>query len=104
MRHVPAGVERVSEGPACPGCIVGRVPYTTGSLNAGPAVRRVPDGRGRRGMAQMNDELLAILQCPVAHAPVVRSGDWIYSTHPKTRRKYPIQDGIPILLIASSSG
>ncbi len=61
------------------------------------------DGRVVGGVAEMNDELLAILQCPVAHVPVVRNGDWIYSTDPKTRRKYPIQDGIPIMLIEEAS-
>ena len=50
-------------------------------------------------MTVLNEELLNILECPVAHVPLVQSGDWLYSTDPETRQKYPIQDGIPIMLI-----
>lgn len=53
-------------------------------------------------MSRINDELLAIMECPVAHTPLVQVGDWLYSTDPKTRRKYRIQDGIPIMLIEES--
>ncbi|MEE8368455.1 MAG: hypothetical protein V3S30_09055 [Thermoanaerobaculia bacterium] len=50
-------------------------------------------------MTALSEELLDILECPVAHVPLVQSGDWLYSTDASTRRKYPIQDGIPIMLI-----
>ena len=50
-------------------------------------------------MTAISEELLTILECPVAHVPLVQSGDWLYSTDSETRRKYPIQDGIPIMLI-----
>ena len=53
-------------------------------------------------MTGISDELLNMMECPVAHVPVVRRGDWLYSTDPKTRRKYPIRDGIPIMLIEES--
>ncbi|MBI4719020.1 MAG: hypothetical protein HY763_14535 [Planctomycetes bacterium] len=44
--------------------------------------------------------LLDILACPLTHAALVQVGeDWLYSTDRATRRKYPIRDGIPILLI-----
>ena len=39
------------------------------------------------------------MECPVAHVPLVQVGDWLYSTDPETRRKYPIRDGIPIMLV-----
>ena len=50
-------------------------------------------------MAKIDEELLRIMECPVAHAPLVQVGDWLYSTDPKTRHKYPIRDGIPIMLV-----
>ena len=53
-------------------------------------------------MSRIDEELLAIMECPVAHTPLVQVGDWLYSTDPKTRRKYRIQDGIPIMLIEES--
>ena len=46
----------------------------------------------------MNEELLAKLCCPVSRATLVRVGDWLYSTDRTTRRKYPIRDGLPIML------
>ena len=53
-------------------------------------------------MTKIDAELLRIMVCPVAHAPLVQVGDWLYSTDPATRRKYPIRDGIPIMLIDES--
>ncbi len=50
-------------------------------------------------MTKIDEELLRIMECPVAHVPLVQVGDWLYSTDPKTRKKYPIRDGIPIMLI-----
>jgi uncharacterized protein YbaR (Trm112 family) len=45
----------------------------------------------------IDDEFLKILACPVDHAPVVREGDRIVCT--SCGRRYPIRDGIPIMLI-----
>ena len=53
-------------------------------------------------MNKIDDELLSIMQCPVAHVPLVLVDDWLYSTDRATRRKYPIRDGIPIMLIDES--
>ena len=54
-------------------------------------------------MAQeINKELLDILVCPESHAAVVLHGDWLYSTDARTRRRYPVRDGIPIMLIDES--
>ena len=50
-------------------------------------------------MANLDPSLLEIMVCPVAHAPLVQVGDWLYSTDRETRRKYAIRDGIPIMLI-----
>ena len=51
---------------------------------------------------EIDKELLAILVCPESRTPVVQKGDWLYSTDPATRRRYPVRDGIPIMLIDES--
>jgi uncharacterized protein YbaR (Trm112 family) len=53
-------------------------------------------------VTRIDEELLRIMECPVGRAPLVQIGDWLYSTDPKTRRKYPIRDGIPIMLVEES--
>ena len=53
-------------------------------------------------MATIDEGLLRIMECPVAHAPIVQVGDWLYSTDRDTRRKYPIRHGIPVMLIDES--
>jgi len=53
-------------------------------------------------MAEISSDLLKIMECPVAHVPLVQFGDWLYSTDAETRRKYPIRDGIPIMLVDES--
>ena len=50
----------------------------------------------------VDPELLKIMVCPLARTPLVQVGDWLVSTDAKTRRKYPIRDGIPIMLIDES--
>ena len=48
----------------------------------------------------IQDELLKILVCPVSKQPLVYDAetDSLISTDPKTRRRYPIENGIPIML------
>lgn len=53
-------------------------------------------------MGTIDAELMRILVCPITHAPLVEVGEWLYSTDSNTRRKYPIRDGIPIMLIEES--
>ena len=53
-------------------------------------------------MTRISEDLLQIMECPVAHVPLVQVGDWLCSTDSETRRKYPIRDGIPIMLIEES--
>ena len=53
-------------------------------------------------LADLDKELLAILVCPQSYAPLVQVGDWLYSTDDKTRRRYPIRHGIPVMLIDES--
>ena len=50
-------------------------------------------------MAAIDEDLLNMMECPVAHAPLIQAGDWLYSTDRETRRKYPIREGIPVMLI-----
>jgi uncharacterized protein YbaR (Trm112 family) len=41
----------------------------------------------------------AFLRCPQSRAELVLEGDALVSTSPEARLKYPVRDGIPILLI-----
>lgn len=66
-------------------------------------LRSEPELESQGGsMTRIDEELLKIMECPVGRAPLVHVGEWLYSTDPKTRRKYPIRDGIPIMLIEES--
>lgn len=47
-------------------------------------------------------ELLSILVCPDSRAPLVLDGTFLVSTDPTTRRRYRIEDGIPIMLVEES--
>ncbi|WP_339729729.1 hypothetical protein [uncultured Gimesia sp.] len=40
-----------------------------------------------------------IIACPKTKAKLVCDGDFLVSVDPATRLKYPIQDGIPVMLI-----
>lgn len=50
-------------------------------------------------MEALDPEFLAILRCPLSRAALVQDGAWLVSTDPATRRRYPIEDGFPVLLI-----
>ena len=50
----------------------------------------------------IDPELMAILACPVSHAPLIEDGDFLVSTDVKTRRRYRIVDGIPNFLVKDS--
>lgn len=45
----------------------------------------------------LDDRLLAILVCPDDRGPLLLIGDSLYN--PRLRRKYRIDDGIPVLLV-----
>jgi uncharacterized protein YbaR (Trm112 family) len=55
--------------------------------------------RNPKGLRMVVTELLQKLRCPLSRAPVVEIDGWLYSTDAATRRRYPIRDGIPIMLI-----
>jgi uncharacterized protein YbaR (Trm112 family) len=50
----------------------------------------------------ISEDLLKILVCPESRAPLVLDGDFLVSTDPATRRRYRIEDDIPIMLIDES--
>ncbi|MCY3802768.1 MAG: Trm112 family protein [Chloroflexi bacterium] len=45
----------------------------------------------------ISPELMEILVCPKSHGPLEQRGNWLYCE--KSQLRYPIQDGIPIMLI-----
>jgi hypothetical protein len=47
----------------------------------------------------INKELLDILACPACKSDVRLENDRIVCVNPKCGLKYPIKDGIPIMLI-----
>jgi len=51
---------------------------------------------------KIDPELLKILVCPDSHARLIQVDDWLFSTDRATRRRYPIREGIPIMLIEES--
>ncbi len=51
---------------------------------------------------KIDEGLMKRLMCPKSKAPIVQSGGWLYSTDRTTRRRYPIRDGIPIMLLDES--
>ena len=50
----------------------------------------------------INKELLDILCCPETKADLVLDGDTLVSTDKNTRRRYKIENDIPIMLIDES--
>lgn len=49
-------------------------------------------------MVELAPEFVALLCCPVSRKPLVQQGDWLISTDPETRLRYPIREEIPVLL------
>lgn len=54
------------------------------------------------GLIMISKELLEILCCPETKAPLVLDGDFLVSTDEATRRRYRVEDDIPIMLIDES--
>lgn len=50
----------------------------------------------------ISDELLNALCCPETKADLVLDENYLVSTDSKTRRRYRIEDDIPIMLIEES--
>ena len=47
----------------------------------------------------INQELLDILACPKCRADVQLEGEEIICTNPQCGLRYPVRDGIPVMLI-----
>lgn len=50
----------------------------------------------------ISKELLDILCCPETKADLILEGNYLISTDKNTRRRYRIEDDIPIMLIEES--
>ena len=44
-------------------------------------------------------ELLEILACPACKAQVVEEAGFLACTNPQCRLRFPVRDGIPVMLI-----
>ncbi len=63
---------------------------------------RIQEGVTRTVADLLDPEFLKILVCPETKAPLIQIGEWLYSTDSGNRKRYPIRDGIPVLLIDQS--
>ena len=50
----------------------------------------------------INNELLEILCCPETKADLVLEGEFLVSVDKETRKRYRIEDDIPIMLVDES--
>ncbi|GBE29943.1 MAG TPA: hypothetical protein ENH10_06585 [Bacteroidetes bacterium] len=50
----------------------------------------------------IDSDLLSVLVCPLSRRELVLDNDSLVSTDPATRRRYRIDDGIPVMLIEES--
>jgi len=50
----------------------------------------------------IHPELLELLACPLSRAPLVQDGNTLVSTDAATRRRYRIDDGVPVMLVDES--
>ena len=50
----------------------------------------------------IDPELLMFLRCPETRAPLIQDGDALVSTHPGSRRRYGVEDGIPNMIVEDS--
>ena len=50
--------------------------------------------------APLDATLLSVLVCPLTRSPLCQDGDWLVAQQPEgAGLRYPIQDGIPVLLM-----
>ena len=51
----------------------------------------------------IDKELLEILACPQCRTKVKEEGDWLICTNPQCGLRYPVRDGIPVMLIEEAT-
>ena len=49
--------------------------------------------------APLDPGLLEIMACPACYAAVVQNGAWIVCQGARCGKRYPIRDGIPVMLV-----
>ena len=54
-------------------------------------------GAGAKLSSMIDQKLLEILVCPIDRQPLEDHGD--YLVNPRLNKAYPVQDGIPVLLV-----
>lgn len=50
----------------------------------------------------ISKQLLDILVCPLSRAPLIEDGNVLVSTDRATRKRYRVEDNIPIMLVEES--
>ena len=50
-------------------------------------------------MDKLDESLISILRCPKSLSPLVQVENRLVSTDPDSRLSFPIQEGIPVLLV-----
>lgn len=53
-------------------------------------------------MASLSPDLLSLLICPACHSDVALDGNALQCTKRSCRRRYAVNDGIPVMLISES--
>ena len=49
--------------------------------------------------APLDPGLLEIMACPDCKAPIVQQGAWLVCQSASCQKRYPIRDGIPVMLV-----
>ncbi len=62
-------------------------------------VRAEESDSSRDDAAPLDPGLLEILCCPDCKAPVEQEGAWLVCQNPVCAKRYPIRDGIPVMLV-----
>lgn len=79
---------------------------TCASCGSRPKARSSARLGSLEGMPNLSPSLLAILRCPVTGSSLVQDGDALVATEPGpdgTAPRYPIEDGIPVLLAPTTT-
>lgn len=54
-------------------------------------------------MPDLPPDILALMLCPLTRSPLRQAGDWLIAEKPEgAGLRYPIRDGIPVLLMGEA--